>query len=154
MENQIFSWKTMEFEHYEKGTGWYLTLAVIGFMMIAYQIYLHDYFAVITILVILLAIYFFSKQLPGEVDVVITNKAVTVGNVAFPYTTIKRFWIVDKNHSKKLILETTAYLNRYIILLLNDVNPEEVADILKEFLPESEPNQETMAQRLARKLRF
>jgi hypothetical protein len=154
MENQIFSWTTKEFEHYEKGAGWYTTLAILGFFVIVYQIYLHDYFAAITLFVMILAVYFFSKQLPREVQVTITNKSIIVDQVSFPYHTIKRFWIVDVSTSKKLILETTAYLNRYIILLLDGVNPDEVAEILKQFLPESEPNLETVAQRLARKLRF
>lgn len=155
MENQIFSWTTKEFEHYEKGTGWYFTLAVLGFMIIAYDVYLHDYFAAITILVLVLAVYFFSRQLPKEVTVTITTKAINIDQVSFPYNSIRRFWIVDRNNTKQLTLETTAYLNRYIILLLNnDINPDQIADILKEFLPESEPNQETLAQRIARKLRF
>ncbi|GAC1413374.1 MAG: hypothetical protein NVSMB66_5170 [Candidatus Doudnabacteria bacterium] len=154
METQIFSWTTQEFEHYEKGSGWYITLAILGFMIIAYDIYLHDYFAAITILILVAAVYFFSRQIPREVKVTITNKAINIDQVAFPYNSIKRFWIVDRNNSRQLTLETTAYLNRYVILLLNDVNPDKISDILKEYLPESEPNQETLAQRIARKLRF
>jgi hypothetical protein len=154
MENQIYSWKTKEFEHYEKGAGWYLTLGIVGFFVIVYEIYLHDYFAAITLFIVLGAVYFFSRLLPRDITVTITNKAVHLDTLSYPYTQIKRFWVVTKGTTNKLHFETTAYLNRYIVLLLDGQNPETISDILKEFLPESEENQETLAQKAARKLRF
>ncbi len=154
MENLIYSWTTKEFEHYEKGTGWYITFSILGLMIILYQIYLHDYFGAITILIIMFAIYFFSKQLPREVKVSITDKGINIDKTFLPYSSIKRFWIVDHARAKHLTLETTAYLNRFVMLLLADQDSENISDILKQFLPETEPNQETMAQRLARRLRF
>ncbi len=154
MENQIYSWTTKEFEHYQKGIGWYFTLSILAFFMIVYEIYLHDYFAAITFFFILIAIYFFSRILPREIIVTITNKGLNIGDVNYPYTSLKRFWIVEHSRAKHVTLETTAYLNRFIILPLNEENPEIISGILKEFLHESEPNQETMAQRMARRLRF
>ncbi len=153
-ENKIVSWTTKEFEHYEKGAGWYLTLTILGFLIVAYEIYLHDYFAALTLFLLIGAVYFFSRMLPRDVEVTITDKSVHVDTTSYPYTGIKTFWIVDHSGIRKLYFETTAYLNRYVVLLLNDQDPEQIAEILKQFLPESESNRETLAQRISRKLRF
>lgn len=154
MENQLHSWRTQEFIHYEKGIGWYITLGIIEFLLISYQIYLHDYFAAITLALIGVAVYYFSRLLPREVTVTITTKGVNLDNTSYPYTHLKKFWIVEHDKAKHVTLETTAYLNRYIILPLYEENPEHISEILKKYLPESTPNQETLAQRLARYLKF
>src|SRR5437879_1615083 len=123
-EKQILSWTTKEFEHYDKGAGWYLTLTVLGFLIVAYEIYLHDYFAALTLFIVIVMVYFFSRILPRDVQVTITDKSINVDKGSYPYTGIKRFWIVEKGTSPKLYFETTAYLNRFVILLLADQDPD------------------------------
>lgn len=154
METPILEWKTREFEHYEKGSGWYVTLWALAFLVIAYSFYLRDYFAALTLFVIALVVYFFSKQMPGEVDVMITDKAIMLNDTRFAFRNIRNFWIVDHDISKALHFETTAYLNREIIVLLDNIEPEKVRQALKRFLPETEENYESAARRIARKLRF
>ncbi|MEK7075956.1 MAG: hypothetical protein AAB948_04155 [Patescibacteria group bacterium] len=153
-KNEIYTWSTQEFDHYEKGTGWYLTFSIIALLLVGYEVYMRDWMAALTIIVAIIAIYFFSKQQPREIDIVITDKGINVANVYFPYHNIKRFWIIYHQQAQQLHFETTAYLNRFVIVPLNGINPTEVSDILKKHLPESTPNRETVAQRLARWLRF
>lgn len=153
-ENKIISWTTKEFEHYDKGAGWYLTLSILGLLIVAYEIYLHDYFAALTLFIAMIVVYFFSRILPRDVEVTITDKGINVDKGSYPYTSIKRFWIVESAGSRKLYIETTAYLNRFVILLLADQDPDAITEILKQFLPESQSNRETLAQRASRFLRF
>ncbi len=153
-KNEIYTWTTIEFDHYEKGTGWYLTLGIVALLMIGYEVFMRDWMAALTIAVAMLAIYFFSKQRPREIEVVLSDKGVSVANVYFPYHNIKRFWIIYHEQAQQLHFETTAYLNRFIIVPLNGIDPALVSEVLKKHLPESTPNRETVAQRLARRLRF
>ncbi len=152
--NEIYTWTTKEFDHHEKGTGWYMTLGIIALLMIGYEIFMHDWMAALTIAVAMLAIYFFSKQEPKEIEVLITGKGISVGDVYFPFHNIKRFWVVYHEKAQQLHFETTAYLNRFVVIPLNGMDPSEVSEILKKHLPESTPNRETVAQKLARRLRF
>ena len=154
MENQIFSWQTKEFEHYEKGAGWYLTLTLIGLMIIAYEIWLRDYFAAVTILILLVIVHFFARQIPREITAEITDKGVRLNKAFFPYHNLKRFWIVDHDRASQVQLETTAYLNKTVIILLSGQNPDQIAKILRQYLPETRPNEETVSQRIARRLKF
>lgn len=154
MKNTIIEWQAKEFEHYEKGTGWYLTLTIAIVMLMIYLIALRDYFGALTILLIGAAIWFFSVQYPKTVTVKITNKGLDLDDLHVPYHNIKSFWIVNHAQAKAVHFETTAYLNRYIIVQLHEQEPDQIAVILKQYLPESTPNEETTAHKIARLLRF
>ncbi len=154
MEKTILSWQTKEFEHYDKGAGWYLTLSIIGAMLVLYQIWQRDYFAAVTILFLVIIVYYFAGQKPHEITAEITDKGVHLNKAFFPYHNLKRFWIVDHDRASQLQLETTAYLNKQVIILLNGQDPDNIALALRKHLPETKPNVESVSQRLARRLRF
>jgi hypothetical protein len=154
MEDTILSWKAKEFVHYEKGIGWYITLTILGILLISYEVILKDYFAALTIFVVYLSLYMYARIHPREIEVSITEKAIVVDETVIPYLSIKRFWIVHNEETKTLHLETTAYLNRYMTLQLENEDPFVVAEVLRNFVTESEPNVEHMSRRIARKLRF
>lgn len=154
MENTIIEWQAKEFEHYEKGSGWYITLAIIIFLLLAYEILLRDWFAALTILIMGIVVWWFSKQKPEDVDVTITDKGIGLNGLYIPFHNIKRFWIVDHDQARALHFETNAYLNRFIIVQLNDQDPETIAEILRNFIPEGISNHESVSHRIARKLKF
>ncbi|MBU6447596.1 hypothetical protein KGQ24_02010 [Patescibacteria group bacterium] len=154
MDNIIHSWKTKEFEHYEKGSGWYLTFFIVSVMLIGYMFFQRDWFGGISLLVILAIAYLFSRQVPRDITVEITDRGIKINTTSFPYQTLRRFWIVDHSKASQLHVETTAYLNRFLVILLNGEDPAQIAAILRNYLPETRPNQETVAQRIARTLKF
>ena len=154
MANNLISWKTHEFEHREKGSGWYLTFVIIALMLIAYALHNRDYFAALTFFIISAVALMFAGIHPREVQITITDKGVNIENLHIPYVNIKKFWIVNHSKAKLLYLETTAYLNRFVIIQLADQDIEHIKETLGKFLQEEHNSRETMAQRLARTLRF
>ena len=155
MAELIHTFKTQEFEHRPKGLGWYLTAAIIAIIFMVYFYYVsRDFFGIITIAILTGLAMAFAAQRPKEIEVQISDKGVNIGNVYFSYSSLKRFWIADHLPSTELHFETTAYLNRYVTLLLGPQDAKEIVQILSEFLPETEPEPESMSQRIARRLRF
>ncbi len=154
MENKILEWRTKEFENYDRTPGWYLTMGIIVLLLIAYEAYGRDWFGAISLLIIAGIVYFFARLTPKDVGVVITDKAIEVDRARFTYPNIKNFWISDFKGLLSLHFETTAYLNRFITILLNDQNPEEVRQVLKAYLPEIEEKDEGIARRISRHLKF
>ena len=154
MENKITTWHSREFVYYEKSTGWYITFTAIILMLIAYNIFLKDYFAALTFFLIGLATWYFAQIKPSIVEVSISDKGIYFDETHIPYASIKRFWIVHHQKAKALHLETTAYLNRFMVIQLEDQDPEVIRDILIEFIPQTPDNEETLTRRLARKFKF
>lgn len=154
MANKLMEWSAYEFEHREKSLGWYATFVIIALLFIAYELYQRDYFAALTFFIIAVIGFGFARMVPQELTVIISDKGINAGNFHIPYVNIKKFWIVDHSKARTLHLETTAYLNHFIIIQLGQVNSDDVRSVLVKYLPEGQPNRESIAHRLARHFHF
>ncbi len=154
MANILVSWEAKEYAHYEKGPGWYLTLTILAILFVAFQILMKDYFAAFTIAFLYFILFIYARLTPSQIQVHITDIGLEIDNTLIPYSNIKQFWIVHHDKAKALHFYTTSLLNQHIVLELEEQNPFEVAEVLRTFIPETEPNEESFAHRIARKLRF
>lgn len=154
MDEPIIKWTAHEFQHYEKGPGWYLTFFIIAALILIYEIIAKDYFAALIMLIVFAIAYFYARRRPDEITVSITPKGISRNGQHIPFHSVKYFWVVHHDQAKAIHLETNAYLNHSVIIQLNDQDPEEVAEVLSNFIEESAPNVEPLTHRIARKLRF
>jgi hypothetical protein len=154
MQNTIAEWTAHEFQHREKGPGWYLTLAIITILIVGYLIIQHDYFAALTLFVAAVVIGYGASLYPDEVLIQITDEGIHIGESFIPYHNIRRFWLVDHPEAREIHLETTAYFNRHAIIQLADQEPRDIRRILRQHITETQPNYEKVSHRIGRKLRF
>jgi len=154
MANNLLQWTAYEFEHREKNSAWYATFIVVVLLFIGYELIQKDYFAALTFFIIGLVAFAFARMTPREITVLISDKGINVGNFHVPFVNVKKFWIVDHLHAKALHLETTAYLNRFMVIQLGDTDSDQVRSVLIKHIPEDRPNRESVAQRIARRLHF
>jgi hypothetical protein len=150
----IIEWRAPEFRHYPKNAAWFITFAIIVALLVFYQIFQHDWFGAISVAVIAVLFGIFAMHRPGIVTVKISTRGLHIDDTQIPFNNIKQFWIVDNDHHKTLNLDTTAYLNHQLSIELEDQDADEVQEILSELLPEKEEQDETIAQRIAHKLKF
>lgn len=150
----IIEWQAPEFRHYPKNAAWFITFGIIVALILAYEIFQHDWFGAITLAIIAGFFALFALHKPKIVTVSISTHGLHIDDSHIPYSHIKQFWIVDNNHHKTLNLETTAYLNHHLAIELDDQDADEVQEILEELLPENPENHETIAQRLAHRFKF
>ncbi|MCL5666910.1 MAG: hypothetical protein M1383_04020 [Patescibacteria group bacterium] len=149
------TWQAPEYRHYEKNLGWYVTAIALGILVIGFFVIVQsDYFAAITLAVILAFVIFFAKQTPQAVDIELSGKGIRYGNVFIPYKQIKYFWVVHNENHKTVNFHTNTYVNNLVIFELEGQNPDEVRDFLIQHLPEHEETRETPIQRISHKLRF
>ncbi len=153
-EQTKISWQALEFRHYEKNIGWYVTLLAIAILVTGFFIIQSDYFAGVTTAILAIMIIFFSRQKPELMEVEITGKAVHMDNLIYPFKHIKHFWIVNTPHHKTLNLETTTLVNRMVIIELGEQDAEEVREFLLNHLPEHTETTETITQKIMHKLKF
>src|SRR5438132_9393448 len=126
----FLSWEAPEFRHYPKNFGWYLTLLIVAGLILLYQILQKDFFGAFTVVVLTIFIWIFARQQPRNVTISVTDKGLNIDDSHLPYQEIKQFWVVDTENHRTLNLETNAYLNRLVILQLEDQDPDEVRDLL------------------------
>ncbi len=152
-ENNI-SWEAPEFKDYQKNPAWYATLIIIAGLIVAYEIFQQDWFGAVSIAIIAGFIFGFARQKPNIIPIVIDSKGISVNNVEVPYTTMKHFWIVEDANHRTLNIETNAYINRTVIVELENQDRELIREILKTKVSEHESAEPTFAQKIMHRIGF
>jgi hypothetical protein len=152
--NILMSWNAIEFEEHEKGPGWYLTFAIIAALFVLYELFIKDFFGAITLAIIAVIVYFFSRLKPKDVLVQITDKGMMLNDTFVPYSNVKHFWFVEQHASPMLHIETNAYINQYIVVHLHDQSIEQVRETLLPYIGEIGFDQEPVSHRVARFFKF
>lgn len=153
-ETTYLSWEAAEFRHYPKNIAWYGTLGIIVILIIAFEIFQKDYFGAISLGIIAIFILIFAMHQPTKINISLTSEGIRIERSFIPYSQMKYFWMVDNDNHKTLNIETTAYINRTILVELGNQNPNEVREILLREVPEHSSTEETFVQRLIHRLRF
>jgi hypothetical protein len=150
----LLSWQAPEFRHYPKNAAWYITLCIITALLIIFQVLQKDIFGAICLFIFGIFIVIFSRQRPRLVNIQLTTTGLVIDESFIPYKTVKHFWLVNNDNHQTLNVETTAYLNRTLIIQLEGQDPEKVRDIMAQNAPEHSATEETLAQRVMHRLKF
>lgn len=150
----IIEWQAPEFRHYPKNAAWFITFVLIVAMLIAYQVFQKDWFGAISVALIAVLFGAFAMHRPGIVNIRISTLGIHIDDTYIPFNNIRQFWIVDNDHHKTLNIETTAYLNHQLSIELEDQEADQIQEILEQLLPEKTDSEETIAQRIAHRLKF
>lgn len=150
----IIEWQAPEFRHYPKNAAWFITLGIIVALILAYELFQHDWFGAISLVIITFLFTAFALHRPKIINVQISTHGLHIDDTHIPYNRIKQFWIIDNDRHKTLNIETTAYLNHLMSIELHEQDVDEIQELLEELLPEKEEANETLSQRIAHRFRF
>ncbi len=151
---QNIKWEAWEFKLHQRSSLWYIVSLLLAVALIGYGVYTRNILTIVTFVVAAAAWFFYSMQTPRLLVHELTTTGIRVGEVFFPFRNIKKFWIIYTEANKSLNLETTAYLNNHILLQLGKLNPTQVKQFLKAYIPEDLDRQENISDVIARKIKF
>ena len=156
MSNQTsITWQAPEFKDYHKNLGWYITLTAITILTVAFFVIVEDdIFAAVTLGLIGILIFIFSRQKPQIVNIELNDRGIQFANIFYPYKQLKFFWVVHNQNHQTINVITSAFINNLLILELLDQDPEEIRKFLIKYIPEHQETQETPIQRIMHKLKF
>jgi len=153
-EKILYSWKTIEFEYYDKQLSWYVHLAVVFLTVAFLLIYFLKLYLVAGIVVLgLIALFVHASHQPRKVSCQITNKQIKLGTRKYPFSKLKSYWIYNQGLYPKLYLQTTDLLFGSISIPLGEGDPAEIRKNLKNLLPEDEEN-ELVSDKIGRWFRY
>lgn len=149
------SWTAPEYIHYPKSPVWFTTLFVAGFGLSLYFLLRRDFLAGLLFILLVIIIFYFARTKPKLLEIEIQSKGIKLGDLDLSWQQIKSFWIVYEPPAvKTLNFETTAYLNRFLTVQLGEADPVQVREFLLEYLPEDLDKNESLSDKLARRLKF
>ena len=132
------SWQTVEYLHQEKTADWYWIVGIVTISIAVITIILNNIIFGILIIVSSFTLSLFASRKPDLVKVEINSMGVTVGNTKYPYNHLQSFWIETREHTPKILLKSQKVFMPFIVIFIEDVDPEEVHSLLSKYLPEEE----------------
>jgi hypothetical protein len=150
----LLNWRIHAYPHYERGPLWYVVAGIVGGGLLIASIWTGNYLFAVLVLFAGAVVLAMSGRTPPEIDVEISPLGVRRGLHFYPYKSIKNFWIVYDPPIRSLNLVTGSIFGN-VHIPIDDQDPSEVRDLLKNFLAEDlARDTETFSDMVSRILRI
>lgn len=136
--NEKISWKTIEYLHREKTSDWYWIVGIITISIALISIILNNVIFAILIIISSFTLSLFASKKPELITVDINNLGITVGKNHYPYKDLDSFWIETRDAHPRILFKSKKVFMPFIMVLLEDVEPESIRELLSKYLLEEE----------------
>ncbi len=150
---QEFIWQTPEYEHYERGSNWFWTVGVLGFVGIILSIIFKNFLLAIILGIGLFSVFMYAHRPPEVVTVVVNKRGVLIKDEFYPFRNIKAFAINHEKEPAHLSLHIHRLVMPHVQISLENINPDEIQTFLRSWLDQEE-YEETFIEVLAEKIGF
>jgi hypothetical protein len=153
MEDKEIRWHAPDFITYEKSADWYWIVGVITITLSVAGFIFGNVLFGILVIIASVALTLQSSRDPEMREFIINRRGVKIDNILYPYSTLKSFWVENNPHEQKIMLMSERVLMPYIVIPIEDVDPEEIRDYMIQYVPEEE-HQEPLMQKVMEYLGF
>lgn len=137
-EEISFSWEAREYDHKTRSTTWHLFIGGIATALVIVGIFSQNYFFIIFVALAYAVFMMYEKKMPSKIGFSVSAEGVITGRTLYRFSELKSFWIFTDSEPRELSLETSKTLSPFLRLPLKDVDPKQIHQFLKNFLPEIE----------------
>lgn len=151
----ILSWLAPEYHVYNKGQYWNAGFFALILISALFGIYFGAWTFSLAIIAFGIAFYLTHKNPPKEVEVVISDIGIKIGNKKYPFNRIKGFWILyEPPFLTTLNIRVEDEFMRDITIQLNNQHPAAIRESLITKIPEYEGMNEPFWDTLTRLLKL
>mgnify|MGYP001576987073 CR=1 FL=1 len=148
---QELRWKDFEYLNHEKSIDWYWGLGVVTILGVGLSIFFDNTLLAILIGMGGIAIGLFAMREPKEIEYIIGERTIILGDETHPYNELESFSIDHQHHDVKLIIVSKKFFLPYIVITIKEHHPDTVREYLVRKLPEGahqEPIIHAIAERI------
>ena len=149
----LIAWDAPEHIHTEKSNDWYWAVGIITITATALAFIFNNIIFGIFILVGAFALIVHAGKKPRIIHYEINDRGVVADNILYPFLTLESFWIDAHERPSKILIKSHKTFMPYITIQIEDVDPEEVRDILLNYIAETE-HHEPLSQKLLERFGF
>lgn len=134
-------WQTLEYEHRDRSADWFWAVGIITVSIAVTSIIFNNLLFALVVLLGGFALSLYAARPPKEIDVVLDEVGIRIEKLFYPYRTLESFWVEETEHRARVLIKSQRLIMPYIILPITHdsdeaVEPEEVRDFLRRYLPE------------------
>ena len=149
-----FSWTASEYIDHNRGSSWYLLLAMAtGALAAVIYLLTKEYFATGAIVAVGIIAGFYAHQKPKKITYELSETGLQIGEKSYDYSLFKSFALVKDGMLNSIQLLPLKKLMPPISAYYDAADEEKIADILGEHLPYEEAKLDRI-ERLSRRLKF
>jgi hypothetical protein len=130
------SWSAPEFNYTPKGPDWYWMVGLTTLALVVTALVSGNILFAIILVIGSISIAIQSSQKPEVINIKATDQGVQVADTLYPFSSLRSFWVVNTPHEKKLLLRSEKTYMPYVVIPIEEVNPENVRHFLLQYLPE------------------
>jgi len=151
----LFEWRAAEHIHRPKTQRWFMTLALVAAIVVIILALTLNIIGAITLAFVCGLIYVMAQRKPRTLRYRIMVDGVAIGNTLYQFEDLSSFNIIyEPNETKVLLIRSSRPFSGLIAMELGATDPNDLRDMLLEFLPEDQQLKEPIADQLARRFGF
>ncbi len=149
------TWVTPEFQEYRKHPLWFAGAALITALFVLYGIFTNSWTTAVVFGMAGLMAVIYAMQKPQDMTVNISGMGVKLNDKTYSFRDLHKFWIIYSPPDVKVMyLETKSAMHHVVKVELSDQDPVAIRHFLRDYLDEDLDQQESLADIIARKLKF
>ena len=146
----LISWNAPEHLHTEKGNDWYWTVGIVTLALAAVAIIFGNIITAVFIVVAATALVIHASKPARTVYHEVNDRGIIVDNILYPFLSLESFWIPHDELPPKIILKSRKTFMPYIVVYIDEVDPESVREILLKYIAETEHHESILKHLLER----
>ncbi|MEY2986000.1 MAG: hypothetical protein RJB24_229 [Candidatus Parcubacteria bacterium] len=141
----IYSYQALEFDKYYKSPTWYVMFSIIFVLLLIYAIIQRSPITFVVFVLLFIVTLLISSKDPKEILVEITKIGINLDKkTTFRYQDIDSFGIFIRDDVRFISIYLTEGMMRYARIPLGEENPEDIADILEQYIPREDGKERFM----------
>jgi hypothetical protein len=155
MHDIYFAWTTPEYAQRHRTADWYWAVAIIAISAAAASILLGNVLFAILIVLSIIILLSFSRQLPRTLSIEVNKHGVKVDKELYRYENIESFWVEDSLPTGTVltIKSKRLFMPHVSFPVPDEINPDDLRDVLAVYTKE-EPYTQPVSERIMEYLGF
>lgn len=136
--SSIISWHAPEHFYVEKSPDWYWAVGIITLALAVVAFIFGNAITGIFVLVAAVALVLHASRPPRIIYNEINDRGIISSGTLYPFVSLDSFWIPDDEHPPKMILKSRKTFMPFIVIFIDEVDPEEVRKVMQTYIAETE----------------
>lgn len=146
----IISWKAPEHLHVEKSQDWYWAVGIITLALAAVAFIFGNIISGIFVLVAAVALVLHASKPPRILYHEVNDRGIVVNDILYPFVSLESFWMPHDHLPAKLIVKSRKTFMPYIIIFIDEIDPEDVRNVMLKYIAETEHHEPLLKHLLER----
>ena len=149
----LISWDAPEHMRTEKTNDWYWAVGIITVTAVTLCFIFGNVIFGILILVGVFSLIVHGTRESRMIHIEINDRGIVINNTLYPFLGLESFWIDAHEIPPKILVKSHKLFMPYIVIYINEVDPEKVREVLLRYISETE-HFEPMTQKILERFGF